>query len=209
MSTNNIKIAIVEDNAGIRESMALLINGSPGFSCLEVYGSAEEAVKELPHKQIDVVLMDINLPHMNGIDCTRIIKEKMPDVQIIMQTVYENTEMIFESLKAGASGYLLKRTPPVKVLEAIEDVFKGGSPMSSQIARMVVESFHQKLEVPEGNLTTREEEILTLLSKGFKYREIAESLFISMDTVRTHIRHIYEKLHVRSRTEAVIKFLKR
>ncbi|MBI2418241.1 MAG: response regulator transcription factor, partial [Ignavibacteriales bacterium] len=150
-----------------------------------------------------------NLPHMNGIDCTRIIKEKMPDVQIIMQTVYENTEMIFESLKAGASGYLLKRTPPVKVLEAIEDVFKGGSPMSSQIARMVVESFHQKIEVPEGNLTTREEEILTLLSKGFKYREISESLFISMDTVRTHIRHIYEKLHVRSRTEAVIKFLKR
>lgn len=209
MTQQRISIAIVEDNEGIRESMALLINGSDGFVCDHSYRTAEDALKELPKLRIDVILMDINLPKMNGIECTRLLKEQMPATQIIMQTVYENTEMIFESLKAGASGYLLKRTPPLKVLEAIEDVFKGGSPMSSQIARMVVESFHTKPDVPDTNLTSREEEILSLLSKGFKYKEISEALFISMDTVRTHIRHIYEKLHVRSRTEAVLKFLKR
>lgn len=204
----NINIAIVEDNDGIRESLAILISGSEGFNCAAAFKNAEDTIREIPRLNIDVVLMDINLPGISGIECTRLLKSKNPQLQIIMQTVYENSEMIFESLKAGASGYLLKRTTPAKLLEAIEDVYKGGSPMSSQIARMVVESFQLK-PVAEKDLpilTNREEEILHLLSKGYRYKEIAEKLFISMDTVRSHIRHIYEKLQVRSRTEAVLKY---
>lgn len=207
----SIKVAIVEDNDGIRESLSILISGSEGFKCQATFKSAEEALEKLPLFEIDVVLMDINLPGITGIECTKILKEKKPEIQIIMQTVYENSEMIFESLKAGASGYLLKRTPPAKLLEAIEDVYKGGSPMSGQIARMVVESFQSKFK--EGNnlpqLTEREIEILHHLSQGFRYKEIADKLFISMDTVRSHIRHIYEKLQVRSRTEAVLKYYKK
>jgi DNA-binding NarL/FixJ family response regulator len=206
-----IKIAIVEDNDGIRESLDILISGSPGFICIAVFKNSEEAIQKIPSSEVDVVLMDINLPNMSGIECTKILKEINPKLQIIMQTVYEDSEMIFESLKAGASGYLLKRTPPAKLLEAIEEVYKGGSPMSSQIARMVVESFQVKLK-GENNLpllTGREEEIILHLSKGYRYKEIAEKLFISIDTVRSHIRNIYEKLQVRSRTEAVLKYYKK
>lgn len=205
-----IKVAIVEDNDGIRDSLSILISGSPGFQCIAVFKNSEDAIEKIPALNVDVILMDINLPNMSGIECTKILKEKNPNLQIIMQTVYEDSEMIFESLKAGASGYLLKRTPPAKLLEAIEEVYKGGSPMSSQIARMVVESFQAKIK-GDNNLpllTDREEEIILHLSKGYRYKEIADKLFISLDTVRSHIRNIYEKLQVRSRTEAVLKHYK-
>ncbi len=206
-----IKVSIVEDNEDLRKSLQILINGSEGFKCISAYNSGEEALNELPAVNVDVVLMDINLPNMTGIECTRKLTELNPKIQIIMQTIYEDSEKIFESLKAGASGYLLKRTPPAKLLEAIEDVSKGGSPMTSQIARMVVESFKSK-NYPEKDsepLSKREIEILESLSKGYRYKEIADNLFISIDTVRSHIRNIYEKLHVKSRTEAVVKYLKK
>ena len=206
-----IKVAIVEDNDGIRDSLSILISGSPGFQCIAVFKNSEDAIEKIPALNVDVILMDINLPNMSGIECTKILKGKNPNLHIIMQTVYENSEMIFESLKAGATGYLLKRTTPVKLLEAVEEAYKGGSPMSSQIARMVVESFQIK---PKGKnnlplLTDREEELLLHLSKGYRYKEIADKLFISIDTVRSHIRNIYEKLQVRSRTEAVLKYYKK
>jgi DNA-binding NarL/FixJ family response regulator len=207
----SIKTAIVEDSDEIRESLSILINGSEGLECRYTYKTSEQALKDLPDKDINVVLMDINLPGMNGIECTQKLKIKMPNTQIIMLTVYEDPDNIFESLKAGASGYLLKRTAPLKILEAIEEVSKGGSPMSNQIARRVVQSF-QSSEAnvnSEIKLSKREMEILGGLSKGYRYKEIAESLFISIDTVRSHVRNIYEKLHVRSRTEAVLKYFKK
>lgn len=205
-----IKVAIVEDNDGIRESLSILINGSTGFTCIASFKSSEDAIAGIQPLNADVILMDINLPGKSGIECTRILKVKNPKLQIIMQTVYEDSEIIFESLKAGASGYLLKRTSPAKLLEAIQEVYQGGSPMSSQIARMVVESFQGKLK-GENNLpllTDREEQILNHLSKGYRYKEISDKLFISIDTVRSHVRNIYEKLQVRSRTEAVLKYYK-
>ncbi len=205
-----IKVAIVEDNAGIRESLRVLISGSPGFNCVAAFKNAREILNEVKNLNAHVVLMDINLPGINGIECTRILKKELPEIQIIMQTVYEDSEMIFESLKAGATGYLLKRTPPVKLLEAISDVVKGGSPMSGQIARMIVESFHESKPAENlPDLTERENEILFYLSKGYRYKEIASKLFISIDTVRSHIRNIYEKLQVRSRTEALLKYNKK
>ncbi|MBI2417905.1 MAG: response regulator transcription factor [Ignavibacteriales bacterium] len=205
----DIKIAIVEDDKNIRESYKLLFEVSPGFKCLALCETAEEALKKIPGLDVDVVLMDINLPGKSGIACTYQLKEKMPKVQIVMQTVYDDSNSIFASLKAGASGYLLKRTPPAKILEAIEDVIKGGSPMSSQIARMVVESFKKTSNDESLNsLSLRENELLGLLAQGFRYKEIAEKMFISMDTVRSHIRRVYEKLQVNSRTEAVLKYLK-
>ena len=204
-----IKVAIVEDNDEVRENLSILINTTDGFDCIESFNSCENALKILPSKKTDVVLMDINLIGINGIECTRKLKELMPETQIIMLTVYEDTDSIFESLKAGASGYLLKRTSTDKILEAIDEVYKGGSPMSNQIARRVVQSFQKPIHphMEELNLSKREMEILDCLSKGYRYKEIAEILFISIDTVRSHIRKIYEKMHVRSRTEAVIKFL--
>lgn len=204
----DIKIAIVEDDKNIRESYKLLFEVSPGFTCLALCETAEEALKVIPELEVEVVLMDINLPGKSGIACTYQLKEKRPDIQIVMQTVYDDANSIFASLKAGASGYLLKRTPPAKILEALEDVFKGGSPMSSQIARMVVDSFKKTTADDSINsLSVRERELLDLLAQGFKYKEIADKMFISMDTVRSHIRRIYEKLQVNSRTEAVLKYL--
>ena len=205
----SIKVAIVEDSDEVRENLSLLINTTDGFECIESFNSCEVALKILPNKKTDVVLMDINLIGVNGIECTRKLKELIPETQIIMLTVYEDTDSIFESLKAGASGYLLKRTSTDKILKAIDEVYKGGSPMSNQITRRVVQSFQKPLHtnMEELNLSKREMEILDCLSKGYRYKEIAEILFISIDTVRSHIRKIYEKMHVRSRTEAVIKFL--
>ncbi|MBZ0198996.1 MAG: response regulator transcription factor, partial [Ignavibacteriaceae bacterium] len=178
-----INVAIVEDNEGLRESLKILISGTNGIKCVAVFTSAEEVIKNFSTLNADVILMDINLPGMNGIECTKILKEKNALFQIIMLTVYEDSEMIFESLKAGASGYLLKRTTPVTLLEAIQDVVKGGSPMSGQIARMVVESFRNKKLIDDSyKLSKRELEILDCLSKGCRYKEIAEQLFISIDT---------------------------
>ncbi|MBI5470728.1 MAG: response regulator transcription factor [Ignavibacteriae bacterium] len=207
-----INVAIVEDKREIREGLTFLINSSEGYKCIGSFDNAEDGLAEIPKKHADVVLMDINLPNMNGIECVRKLKAEMPSVQVIMLTVYEDTDRIFESLKAGASGYLLKRTPPSKIIEWIGDAHRGGSPMSSEIARKVVQSF-QKNNHPKPDeldeLSAREKEILTFLSKGFTYKEIGDQLFISDETVRSHLRRIYEKLQVHSRTEAVVKFLTR
>jgi DNA-binding NarL/FixJ family response regulator len=208
IQTMSIKVSIVEDDSSFRDSMGILINGASGFNCLGSYPNAEVALKQLPREWPDVVLMDIHLPQMSGIDCTTKLKIMRPELQIIMLTVYVDTEQIFKSLQAGASGYLLKQSSPVEILESIKDVRRGGSPMSYMIARKVVQHFQQK---PSGieteSLTKREHEILTHLAKGFQHKEIADTLSISILTVRAHIRNIYEKLHVRSRTEAVMKFL--
>jgi DNA-binding NarL/FixJ family response regulator len=178
---------------------------------LTAYEDAESALLDLPNKNPDVVLMDINLPNMSGIECVRQIKQKMPEVLIIMLTMYQDPQKIFNSLQAGAVGYLLKNSSPVEILQAIKDVSVGGSPMSAQIARKVVQSFFKSESDSESTvkLTERETEILDLLSKGYINKEIADQLSISPDTVHNHLRKIYEKLHVRTRTEAVVKYLRK
>ena len=206
-----IRIAMVEDDKTVREGLQMLIKGSPGFTCVAAYGNGEDAVAGLPEINPDVVLMDINLPGINGIECIIRLKELGLPMLFIMLTVFEDSDAIFRSLSAGACGYLLKHTPPAKLLEAIQDVYRGGSPMSGEIARKVVQSFQQPAikTVTNVSLTKREEEILGFLAQGFFYKEIAESLSISVETVRTHIRNIYEKLQVRTRTEAILKYLKK
>ena len=205
---DEIRIALVEDDHTVREGLKMLLQGSPGFRCVAYYDNGIDALKGLPEIQPDVVLMDINIPGVNGIDCIIELKSHNLPMQFIMLTVFENADAIFQSLTAGAAGYLLKQTPPVKILEAIQDVYRGGSPMSSEIARIVVRSFQQP-ESPENSmngLTEREDEILSHLAKGYLYKEIADALNISIDTVRSHIRHIYEKLQVNTRTEAILKY---
>ena len=206
---NPIRIAVVEDDRMVREVLEILLNGSPGFTCVASFGTGEDAVAGLPEVNPDVVLMDINLPGISGIECISRLKEQGHLMLFIMLTIFEDADVIFQSLSAGASGYLLKQTPPAKLLEAIEDVYQGGSPMSREIARKVIQSFqHPAVTVAsENNLTNREEEILTYLIKGLLYKEIAGKLFIGVETVRTHIRHIYEKLQVRTRSEAIVKYL--
>lgn len=202
-------IAIVEDDAILRRSLAKLIGGARGARCIAACATAEEALEKLPALKPDVILMDLNLPQMSGIECIRRVKEHLPATPVIVLTVYEDSEHIFRALKAGACGYLLKRSEPEEVLDAIKDAAAGGSPMSSQIARRVVLSFHEPIKGPnEVKLTERENEILSCLANGFANKEIADKMNISVPTVRTHLRHIYEKLHVRSRTEAILKFLK-
>lgn len=201
-----IRVAIVEDDPRVRASLARLIQQAEGFACVSQHPSGEAALADLPAAQPDVVLMDINLPGMNGVECVRKLKGIMASVQVVMLTVYENTDIIFRALAAGASGYLLKATPPDELLTAIREVHRGGSPMTSHIARKVVASFQQAApptSAAENSLSPREREVLELLAKGYLYKEIADALSISYDTVHTHIRRIYEKLHVRSRTEAV------
>jgi DNA-binding NarL/FixJ family response regulator len=204
-------VAIVEDNAVIRNSFRQWIEAAPGFRCVAACGSAEEALVELPRLKPDVVLMDINLPGESGIVCTARLKEKLPGVQVIMVTVYRNHELIFQALQAGACGYLLKRSSPEELLAAISEVLSGGAPMTSEIARMFVEAFQKKpassASGEADQLTQREAEILVLLAEGLSNKEIADRVKISYDTVRAHLRHIYEKLHVRGRTEAVKAYL--
>ncbi len=209
MQNNTINVAIVEDLDDIRNGLSLLVNGSPGFHCVGSFRNGEEGLAEVPKLNPDIVLMDIDMPKMNGIECILQLKQKLPALQIMMLTVFEDDEKIFQSLQAGASGYLLKKTPPAKLLEAIQELHTGGSPMSSQIARKVVDAFKKMGESKREteNLSAREQEILSYLAKGFRYKEIADALFISVETVRTHLRNIYEKLQVRSRTEAVLKYL--
>lgn len=204
-----IAVAIVEDDPEVRSSLARLIDSSPGFRCVSRHESAEAALQELPKINPEVVLMDINLPGLSGVECARRLKPLLPKTQIIMLTVYQNTENIFNALAAGATGYLLKQTPPAELLAAIRDVHGGGSPMSSHIARKIVQSFQRPAPVAReaDNLSPREAQVLELLAKGFLYKEIADTMQVSYATVHTHIRHIYEKLHVRSRTEAVAKHL--
>lgn len=207
----SIRVSLVEDNAAIRDSLAAILNGSPGFACRHVCTTAEEALRKIQNEPPDVVLMDINLPGMSGIECVRRLKERLPPLQIIMLTIEEDSRRVFESLEAGASGYLVKHLPPAEILEAIQEVHRGGSPMSSQIARLVVQTFQSRGQSRrlEENLTPREEEILTWLTKGYRSKEIADALGIATQTVNVHLRNIYEKLHVRSRAEAVAKFLRK
>ena len=205
-----IKVGIIEDEAQISASLQILINGSEGFSCEHIFPTGAEAVARIPNLGLDVVLTDIHLPDTTGIDCVIALKPLCPETQFLMCTSFEDTEMVFKALSGGATGYLTKSTPPTKLLEAINDVFKGGSPMSSNIARKVVMCF-QKTEVNEEleKLTEREQEILQHLSKGLRYKEIASVLFVSTETIRTHIRNIYQKLQVNSRTDALNKVFNR
>ena len=211
MSAGRIKVSIVEDNRGTRESLQEILDRVPTLRCVGVHPNGEEALREIPKEQPDVVLMDINLPGMNGIECVARLKEQLPKTQVLMLTTYEESDLIFDSLRKGASGYLLKNMPPSELIQAIEQVQAGGSPMSMQIARKVVNHF-QRIRTPQSDmerLTKREQEILALLAKGFLYKEIADQLTISLSTVRAHLHTVYEKLHVQSRTEAVVKFLGR
>jgi DNA-binding NarL/FixJ family response regulator len=203
-------VAIVEDNAVMRDTFRQWIDAAPGFRCVFSCATAEEALAEIPRLNPDVVLMDIHLPGESGIACTAQLKEKLPGVQVIIVTVYRNHELIFQALQAGACGYLLKRSSPDELLKAISEVRSGGAPMTSEIARMLVEAFQKKPAnvAPGDSLTPRESDILALLSEGLSNKEIAVRVKISYDTVRAHLRHIYEKLHVRGRTEAVRKYLK-
>jgi DNA-binding NarL/FixJ family response regulator len=205
----SISVSIVEDDAGVRGSLARLIDGTPGFRCLSQHPTAENALQDMPKANPEVVLMDINLPGLSGVECVRRLKPLLPQTQVIMLTVYQNTDHIFKALSAGATGYLLKQTPPAELLDAIREVHSGGSPMSSHIARKIVQSFQQPAPIAaeSNHLSPRETEVLDLLAKGFLYKEIAEQTGLTYATVHTHIRHIYEKLHVRSRTEAVAMHL--
>ena len=218
MKDGAILVALVEDDDLIRESLAVLINGAAGFQCIYTCATAEEALQFLTNQRPDVVLMDIQLPGISGVDCVRQMKNILPGTQFVMLTMHEDDQLLFDSLIAGASGYLLKRTPHVQILQAIEDVQKGGSPMTSSIARKVVQSFQFPGAANESGesasrvplpVSPRENEVLQLLSKGYRYKEIADRLGIATETVRTHLRRIYEKLQVTSRTEAVVKYLQR
>jgi|SRR5665213_530496 len=201
----DITVAIVEDNTDIREAMRVLINGSSGFSCTHVYSSADEAVIELPKFQTDIILMDIQMPGISGIECVSQLKPLMPKTHFMMVTVFEDDDNIFNALKAGASGYILKRTSPAQILEAIREMHNGGSPMSPEIARRVVESMQKEKNKNTEILTEREKQILDLLAKGFLYKEIAKELDISHETVKGHIHNIYEKLQVQNKVEALNK----
>jgi DNA-binding NarL/FixJ family response regulator len=204
-----IRVSIVEDDEEIRANLSHRIGSNNSFRLLSAYGDAESALVDLPRQSPDVVLMDINLPGVDGIECVRRLKPKMPVVQFVMLTVYEDNNRLFKSLVAGASGYLLKRTPPAKLLAAIREAHAGGSPMTPQIARRVVQHF-QQAPPPSSEpqrLTPREQDVLDQLAKGFRYKEIVDNLGISNGTLHSYIRSVYDKLHVHSRTEAVVKYL--
>ena len=206
-----IKVAIVEDDKEMREGIETIVRFHPSLDCVAAYSSAEEALKNISSNIPDIVLMDIHLPGISGIDCVKILRPQLSSTQFMMCTVYEDNENIFDSLCAGATGYLLKNSPPGMITEAILDLYHGGSPMSSTIARKVIKAFQPVAQTNREveTLTKRERELLELLAKGYRYKEIAAKLFISFETVRTHIHNIYEKLHVQSRTEAVNKVFPR
>jgi len=202
-----ITVCIVEDDAGFRNGLIRLFARTPDFQCLGNYASAEAGLLAIPEIAPNVVLMDLNLPGMNGVECVRKLKPQLPSAQIVMLTVYEDPDQIYNALSAGATGYLLKQTPPAELLGAIRDVHNGGAPMSSQIARKVVQSFQNvPVDGAEG-LSAREREVLDYLAQGYLIKEIGEKLGIGFDIVRTYVRRIYEKLHVHSRAQAVAKFL--
>jgi DNA-binding NarL/FixJ family response regulator len=210
-----ISVSIVEDNDKLRATLAKVIDRADGFRFVSDYRSAEDALEGIPKAKPEVVLMDINLPGINGVECVRKLKEILPKTQVMMLTVYEDTENIFNALAAGANGYMLKRTPTKELLDAIREVHRGGSPMTTHIARLVVQSF-QKAPAPAPStaselsiLSEREQQVLDLLAQGLIYKEIADKLNIGYETVHTYIRRIYEKLQVRTRTEAIAKFLQR
>jgi DNA-binding NarL/FixJ family response regulator len=203
-----VTVAIVEDDAPAREMLTEWIRSADGFECVGVHENGEQAVTALPAEKPSVVLMDINLPGISGIECVRRLKPQLLATQFVMLTVYEDGDHIFRALAFGASGYLLKRTPRAELLAAVRDVHAGGSPMTSNIARKIVQSFQRFNSSPRetDNLSPREREVLELLARGYLYKEITEALHISIPTVNTHVRRIYEKLHVRSRSQAIAKF---
>ncbi len=207
-------VGIVEDDHGIREHLTKLIDKTPGFRCIGAWPSGEEALPALLASMPDIVLMDVHLPGMSGIDCVAALKEKAPEVHVLMLTVYEDSEKIFRALSAGANGYLVKRDIPKKLLSALREMLSGGAPMSSHIARKVVSYFQKMPAAPaaaaaadQTALSPREKEVLGLLAEGCLYKEIAEKLEIGHETVRTHVQRIYQKLQVRTRTEAVVRYL--
>jgi DNA-binding NarL/FixJ family response regulator len=210
-----IQVVLVEDDPNLRSNLTAMLNSSSGFQCQAAYPDGKAALRGISANRPDVVLMDINLPGMLGTECVRQLKALAPNLPVLMLTVYEDSEQIFKSLMSGATGYLLKRTTKDKLLEAIREVDAGGAPMSRQIARRVVQFFQKVTELPVDaqkpaivvSLSDREQEVLAALAKGYSYKEIAGQLGISFETVRTHLRTIYEKLHVHSRTEAVLKYL--
>jgi len=202
----SIKIAIAEDIDDIRNGLCLIINSTEGYECDCSCKNGNEALEKIPLYKPDVVLMDINMPGVNGVEAVRILKLKLPATQFLMCTVYEEDEHVFDSLKAGATGYILKKTPPARLLEAITEIYNGGSPMSSTIARKIMTSFSENLvKQPIDDLTEREKEILKQLTRGMQYKAIASNLSLSVETIRTHIRNIYEKLQVHNRSEAIKK----
>jgi DNA-binding NarL/FixJ family response regulator len=204
----DITVSIVEDDMDLRESISRYIAGSDGFNCIGAYPDGEQALLDIPKNPPNVVLMDINLPQMSGIECVARLKVILPKLQVVMLTVFEDTDQVYQALSAGACGYLVKRASPVQLLDAIREVCRGGAPMSSHIARKVVQSFQPQRPAPPNaeSLSQREQEVLGWLAKGHAYKQIADEMNISLDTVRTYIRRIYEKLHVRSRVEAVVKY---
>jgi DNA-binding NarL/FixJ family response regulator len=206
-----IKVAIFEDNQSLRIGLYQLINGSPGFECVGAFENCSNLLKNLKDTKPDIVLMDIGMPGINGIEAVTMIREKYPDLKILMQTIFEENEKIFASILAGANGYILKNTTPSKILDALREIFEGGAPMSPSIATKVLKMVGHHSPAPKGdtfNLSDREKEILSCLVKGMSYKLIADACFISIDTVRGHIRNIYEKLHVHSKGEAVAKAIK-
>lgn len=206
-----INVGIVEDDEYIRENLSILINKSNGLICSHTFETAEEAISKIPILNLDVVLVDIQLPQLNGIDCIAKLKPLCEKTQFLICTNFEDTDLIFKALQAGASGYLTKTTQKKKIIEAITDIYNGGAPLNSHIAKKIVESFHHNYQENHEiqKLSEREKEILDLLTKGLKYKEIAQQLYISIETVRTHIRNIYEKLQVHSRTAAINKVNKK
>lgn len=208
-SDSDIQVVVVEDNEKFRNGLRQLIDGTPGYACVGAFADCEKALPEIRDLLPDVVLMDIGLPGMSGIDGVKAIKACFPDVEILMLTIYEDDNKVFKSLHAGASGYLLKKTPPAKILEAITEIHNGGAPMSAKIARKVLDVFHKENLSDETNqLSNREKEILQLMVEGNSYKAIGDRLFISPHTVRTHLKNIYEKLHVHSKSEAAVKAVK-
>jgi DNA-binding NarL/FixJ family response regulator len=210
MNQPPIRVAIVEDNAKLRAQLETLVSSAPGFTCAGTFPDGAAALKGMPAAAPDVVLMDIQLPRMTGVECVARLKEIMPDLKVVMLTAYDDSDLIFRALENGASGYLLKRTPPAELLRSIADVQNGGAPMNSHIARLVVQSFHRRGASPRpaDNLTPREEEVLRLVAQGFINKEIADQLGVSIETVRQHLKNSYAKLHVRTRTEAAMKLMR-
>lgn len=206
----SIKVLVVDDSATFGRNIERWLNRTPGFRCVAVCQNGESALAVVSEKRPEVVLMDIQMPGINGVDCTTQLKRQMPALQIIVLTVYEDTDTIFKALRAGASGYLLKRSSPTEIMNAIRDIRQGGSPMTSAIARKVVQAFQEPVAAKENDaeLTDRERDILNALARGFANKEIADQLNISPFTVKAHLANIFEKLHVRSRTEAVMAYLK-
>ena len=205
-----INISIIEDQRDMRDSLAEWLGNAPGLRCVGAHATGEDGLRDIPGENPDVVLMDINLPGINGIQCVAKLKKRLPHIQVLMLTTYDEGDMIFDSLRAGANGYLLKNMPQAEMVQAVQQVYAGGAPMSLQIARKVINHFHKTQPASElEQLTGRELEILRLLAKGHMYKEIADHLAISLSTVRTHVTAVYEKLHVHSRTEAAMMLAER